>query len=323
MPLREYPRPPSIDGLHRPQDSRLEPLGGGRIHDVFEDAGKRARPVQGALRAAQDLDPRDVEGVEVAGQDGAVGETGARPEGHVVDVHADGRGDAAGVDAAQRDAGLTGGVGDDAQPRHQRHEVEKILDPLLFQRVLGEDRDRLRNLQQRLRPFCRRDDHLVGKHHGFQGDIQRPRLVSCEFDCRRLVGNVRSERCGHLVGPRRQIRDLKEALCIGHGRLDALITGQRYLDAGKRVVDRIRDRALDGRGRLGPQPRCGHHHREHDNHQNSHACSTGSRAEGVATNGFELDVFHLCFLLYRVNATTRGAFSHRIARVTGPPPRRR
>ena len=70
------------------------------VRHVLEHAAQRACAIQRALRTAQHLDARDVEGVEIAGENGAVREAAAGTESRLIDVHADGRRDTAGVDAA-------------------------------------------------------------------------------------------------------------------------------------------------------------------------------------------------------------------------------
>ena len=81
-----------------------------RVGHIFDDAAERVRTVQRALRSAQHLDAFDVEGVEIAGQDSAIGKASALPEWDVVQVHRDGRPDAPGVDAAQDDPRFAGEV---------------------------------------------------------------------------------------------------------------------------------------------------------------------------------------------------------------------
>ena len=129
-----------------------------RVGDIFEDAAERGRAVKRPLRTAQHLDPRKVERVEVAGQDRAVGKAGARPERHFVHEHGHGRGDAAGVGAAQGDARLAGLVLLEAEAGNQRQIVLEVRGVLALQRVAADHRDRLRNLEQDLLALLRGDD---------------------------------------------------------------------------------------------------------------------------------------------------------------------
>src|SRR5690606_41301112 len=61
-------------------------------------------PTRRSSDLAQDLDPLDVERVEIAREDCAVRKTAARAEGRLVLVDRHRRCDAAGVDAAQHEA---------------------------------------------------------------------------------------------------------------------------------------------------------------------------------------------------------------------------
>ncbi len=123
--------------------------------------------------------------------DRGVGQAGARAERHVVEVDADGRRDAVGVDAAQGDAGDSRPGGGDAQARHQRHEVLEVVGPLLFQQLAADDRDRGRNVRDGLRALLGGDDDLLAKGQGLRRIVRRGlrrRLLRPRSERRRFLG---------------------------------------------------------------------------------------------------------------------------------------
>src|SRR3546814_18539269 len=85
---------------------RLEARGRGFVGDELQQAAQRTRAIERALRAAQHLDPRDIETVEIAREFGPVGQPGARPVRRLVDIDRAGRGDPAGIAAAQHTTAL-------------------------------------------------------------------------------------------------------------------------------------------------------------------------------------------------------------------------
>ena len=80
----------AIDRLEGSAHAPFERFGLRLVRHVLEHATQRARAIQRALRTAQHFDARDVEGVEIAGENGAVREAAAGTESRLIDVHADG-----------------------------------------------------------------------------------------------------------------------------------------------------------------------------------------------------------------------------------------
>src|SRR3546814_16421515 len=104
---------------------RLEARGRGFVGDELQQAAQRTRAIERALRAAQHLDPRDIETVEIAREFGPVGQPGSRPERRLVDIARDGRGDPAGVDAPKHEPDPPGRAHPHIKPRDMLHNTPK------------------------------------------------------------------------------------------------------------------------------------------------------------------------------------------------------
>ena len=227
------------------------------------------------MRPTQHFDSREVEGVEVGGHHCRVGETAARSERHVIAINTHGRGNATCVDAAHCETRRTRFGSGHRQARDQRREVLKVLDTALFQRVAGENRDRSRNLHERLRTLLRCHDHVLTVGHERQPEVLRHGLAGAQLDGPGF-GSEGVKRCVQSVISRRQIRNLEGACLVCRGRSRTSIAGNRYDCARERCSAGIRDFPLEGGVCLSPEGRPAHQrgkHRNQDHLAISHAAS--------------------------------------------------
>ena len=133
---------------------------------ILEQAAHRARAVQRALRAAQDLDPRHVEQPDIERQLRARCERRARAIRDFVDVDAHGRRDVvARRDATQVDLRRTDAAGREGQARHGAREVAELRGPERFEIARGDRRHGQRRLAQLLLELLRRDHYFLEHRH--------------------------------------------------------------------------------------------------------------------------------------------------------------
>ncbi len=137
----------------------------GRDRHEFDEAAERVGAVECALRSAQNLDTREIGGVDVRSQDRAVGESCRRAEWSLVNVGGDGRTDATRIDTPEYNPRIAGLAFHDVRAWDPGQIVGQTLRMSVFQRLPGNDGHRLRDIDQCLRALLRRDDDriLIGR----------------------------------------------------------------------------------------------------------------------------------------------------------------
>ena len=161
--------------------------------DELDEAAQRACAVERALRTAQHFDALHVERIEVERQLRGVDKRGAGAERGFIDISANGAGDAAGVEAAQRKtlvARLPAGGG---EARNVGDVIVEAVRLDAFQRLAGHRGDGLRHFAQKLFALLRGDDDLA-----IVGNFLR---LSCRKRQHRSGRNEREREPEHGTSP--------------------------------------------------------------------------------------------------------------------------
>src|SRR5689334_11158118 len=127
----------------------------------FDETAQGVGSVKRSLRAAEDFDAGKIERIDVRRQNRAIGQRRRRSERSFVDIGRDRCANAAGVDAAKDDSRVTRLAFDNGRARNARKVIGQALRVAPCQGIAGNDRYRLRHVEQRLRTLLRSDDDGV------------------------------------------------------------------------------------------------------------------------------------------------------------------
>ena len=169
-------RAAALDVGHAAAEAELALGQVGLAGDVLEQAAHRAGAVQGALRAAQDFDPRDVVRQQVEGEERCGLVDAARAHRHLVDVGAHGGARGKRRDAPHREDGLAGCSGGDHLDAGQVvGEIGELPRRQVFQLLRVDHADRGRDRAHVLFALVRGDDDRF-EFGGRAGRVLRGRL---------------------------------------------------------------------------------------------------------------------------------------------------